>query len=139
MLTGMDVFSTQLVAHRHKGPLRPEVSTLAEILRAQGYHTVSVGFQNRPSSRGFDEYLNYAGMGTWAQGREPKAQKLNDLALPALDRLVAGDKPFLFVPAPYGPPFPLPSAAPVRTHLLSRQRVRPRQQVDGPGAGVRAI
>ena len=112
MLTGMDVFSTQLVAHRHKGPLRPEVSTLAEILRAQGYHTVSVGFQNRPSSRGFDEYLNYAGMGTWAQGREPKAQKLNDLALPALDRLVAGDKPFfLFLRhmdphSPYLPPQP---------------------------------
>ena len=112
MLTGMDVFSTQLVAHRHKGPLRPEVSTLAEILRAQGYYTVSVGFQNRPSSRGFDEYLNYASMGTWAQGREPKAQKLNDLALPALDRLLAGDKPFfLFLRhmdphSPYLPPQP---------------------------------
>ena len=112
MLTGMDVFSTQLVAHRHKGPLRPEVSTLAEILRAQGYYTVSVGFQNRPSSRGFDEYLNYASMGTWAQGREPKAQKLNDLALPALDRLLAGDQPFfLFLRhmdphSPYLPPQP---------------------------------
>ena len=33
MLTGMDVFTTQVVALRHKGPLRPEVKTLAEILR----------------------------------------------------------------------------------------------------------
>ena len=33
MLTGMDVFSTQVVALRHQGPLRPEVKTLAEILR----------------------------------------------------------------------------------------------------------
>ena len=31
MLTGMDVFSTQVVALRHQGPLRPEVKTLAEI------------------------------------------------------------------------------------------------------------
>ena len=51
-------------------------------------------------------------MGTWAQGREPKAQKLNDLALPALDRLLAGDKPFfLFLRhmdphSPYLPPQP---------------------------------
>ena len=112
MLTGMDVFSTQVVALRHQGPLRPEVSTLAEILRAQGYNTVSVGFQNRPSSRGFDEYLNYTSMTTWAEGRVPKAQRLNDLALPALDRLVAEDRPFfLFLRhmdphSPYLPPQP---------------------------------
>ena len=36
MLTGMDVFSTQVVALRHKGPLRPEVATLAEILQRAG-------------------------------------------------------------------------------------------------------
>ena len=33
MLTGMDIFTSQLVAHRPKGPLRPEVKTLPEILR----------------------------------------------------------------------------------------------------------
>jgi arylsulfatase A-like enzyme len=36
MLTGMDLFTTQVVALRHKGPLRPEVVTLAEILREAG-------------------------------------------------------------------------------------------------------
>ena len=36
MLTGMDVFSTQVVALRHKGPLRPEVTTLPEILQGEG-------------------------------------------------------------------------------------------------------
>lgn len=112
MLTGMDVFTTQVVALRHKGPMRSEVKSLAEILREQGYHTVSVGFSNRASSRGFDEYLDYSGMGTWAQGRAPKAQRLNELALPALDRLVADDKPFfLFLRhtdphSPYLPPEP---------------------------------
>src|SRR5207237_7939722 len=33
MLTGMDVFATQVVALRHKGSLRAEVGTLPEILR----------------------------------------------------------------------------------------------------------
>ncbi len=44
MLTGMDVFSTQVVALRHQGPLRPEVQTLPEILREAGYDTSCVGF-----------------------------------------------------------------------------------------------
>ncbi|MCY3902064.1 MAG: sulfatase [Caldilineaceae bacterium] len=112
MLTGMDIFTTQMVAHRAKGPLRSEVKTLAEILRDHGYHTVSVGFSGRPSSRGFDEYLNFPQMGSWSEGRAPKAQRLNQLALPALDRLVAADKPFfLFLRhmdphSPYLPPQP---------------------------------
>ena len=33
MFTGMDLFSHQVVALRHKGGLRPEVKTLAEVLR----------------------------------------------------------------------------------------------------------
>ncbi len=112
MLTGMDIFTTQLVAHRPKGPLRPEVKTLPEILREHGYNTVSVGFSGRASSRGFDEYLNFTQMGSWSQGRVPKAQRLNELALPALDKLVAADKPFfLFLRhmdphSPYLPPQP---------------------------------
>ena len=112
MLTGMDIFSTQLVAHRPKGPLRPEIKTLAEILRQQGYRTVSVGFSGRASARGFDEYLNFTQMGSWSQGRVPKAQRLNELALPALDRLVDDGRPFfLFLRhmdphSPYLPPQP---------------------------------
>src|SRR5690606_35209710 len=56
MLTGMDCFGTQVVALRHKGELRPEVKTLAEILRDFGYNTTCVGFSGNPSSRGFDTY-----------------------------------------------------------------------------------
>ena len=112
MLTGMDVFSTQVVALRHKGPLRPQVKTLAEILGEQGYHTVCIGFSGNPSSRGFHEYLDYTAWGSWEEGRLPKAQNLNEQALPVLERLVAGDKPFfLFLRhmdphAPYLPPAP---------------------------------
>lgn len=112
MLTGMDVFSTQVVALRHKGPLRPEIRTLAEILREEGYETVSVGFEGNPASRGFDKYLNFAGWGSWKEGRSPKAENLNEVAIPELDRLASKRRPFfLFLRhmdphAPYLPPGP---------------------------------
>ena len=86
MLTGMDVFSTQVVALRHQGPLRPEVTTLPEMLRAAGYDTTCVGFSGNPASRGFDTYLEFPGWGSWNAGRSPKAQNLNEVALPELDR-----------------------------------------------------
>ena len=112
MLTGMDVFSTQVVALRHEGPLRSEVNTLAEVLAEEGYNTTCVGFSGNPSSRGFDTYLDYAAWGSWNEGRSPKAQNLNQVAIPELQRL-AGKRPpfFLFLRhmdphAPYLPPEP---------------------------------
>lgn len=112
MLTGRDCFGTQVVALRHKGPLRPEVRTLAEILKEEGYNTTCVGFSGNPASRGFDKYLDYPGWGSWDEGRSPKAQRLNDVAIPELNQLVADDKPFfLFLRhmdphSPYLPPAP---------------------------------
>ena len=112
MLTGMDCFNTQVVALRHKGPLRPEVRTLPEILREAGYNTTCVGFSGNPSSRGFDKYLDYAGWGSWNEGRSPKAMNLNKVALPELRRLAAAKETFfLFLRhmdphAPYLPPAP---------------------------------
>lgn len=112
MLTGMDVFSTQVVALRHQGPLRPEIATLPEILRASGYDTSCVGFSGNASSRGFDTYLDYPSWGSWNEGRSPKADNLNEKAIPELNRLAKGKKPFfLFLRhmdphAPYLPPAP---------------------------------
>ena len=112
MLTGMDVFSTQVVALRHQGPMRPEVKSLAEVLSEAGYTTTCVGFSGNPSSRGFDKYLDYAGWGSWNEGRSPKAQNLNAVAIPELNRLARQKKPFfLFLRhmdphAPYLPPEP---------------------------------
>ena len=112
MLTGRDVFGTQVVALRHQGPLREEVRTLPEILREAGYTSTCVGFRGNPASRGFDNYIDFSGWGSWNEGRSPKAQNLNDVAIPELDRLVADDKPFfLFLRhmdphAPYLPPAP---------------------------------
>ena len=113
MLTGLDTFSTQVVALRHQGPLREEVKTLAEILRDEGYDTTCVGFSG-PSARGFDTYLEYSGWGPDGSGRSPKAENLNKTTLPELNRLVdqSDEKPFfLFLRhmdphSPYLPPAP---------------------------------
>lgn len=112
MLTGKDAFSTRVVALRHQGPMRAEVKTLAEILRGSGYESTCIGFGGNPSSRGFDNYLEYSGWGSWNAGRSPKAEELNKVALPELDRLAAAKKPFfLFLRhmdphSPYLPPAP---------------------------------
>jgi arylsulfatase A-like enzyme len=112
MLTGMDCFSTQIVALRHRGPLRPEVKTLSEILKEAGYNTSSVGFSGNPASRGFDNYLNFSGWGSWNEGRSPKAENLNHVGIPELERLASQKEPFFLLlrhmdpHAPYLPPAP---------------------------------
>ena len=112
MLTGLDAFGTQVVALRHKGGLREDVQTLPEILREHRYASTCVGFGGNPSSRGFDKYIEYPSWGSWNEGRSPKAQNLNDVAIPELDRLAKRRGPFfLFLRhmdphAPYLPPEP---------------------------------
>ncbi|MBN2048084.1 MAG: sulfatase [Anaerolineaceae bacterium] len=112
MLTGMDVMSTQVVALRHQGPMRSEVSTLAEILKKNGYETTCVGFSGNPASRGFDNYIDYSSWGNWEERPSLKAGNINEVAIPELDRLIDGDKPFfLFLRhmdphSPYLPPAP---------------------------------
>jgi arylsulfatase A-like enzyme len=111
MLTGMDVFGTQIVALRHKGDLRAGVRTLPEILREAGYTSTCVGFRN-PSSRGFDTYLDFEGWGGGPDGYAHKAENLNKIAIPELQRLAAQEQPFfLFLRhmdphTPYLPPPP---------------------------------
>jgi arylsulfatase A-like enzyme len=112
MLTGMDCFSTQVVALRHQGPIASGVTTLPEILRGQGYKTTCVGFTGNPASRGFDNYLDVPGWGSWEERPSRKAEALNDVAIPELERLATGDSPFfLFLRhmdphSPYLPPVP---------------------------------
>ncbi len=112
MLTGRDCFGTQVVALRHQGPLRAVVPTAAEIFRGYGYNTTSVGFKGNPSSRGYDNYLEFEGWGSFATGRAPKAQNLNNATIPELERLTAEGAPWFVTlrhmdpHAPYLPPAP---------------------------------
>jgi len=112
MFTGRDCFGTEIVALRHKGGLTPKVQTLAEILGKAGYATTCVGFKGNAASRGFQDYIQFPGWGSWVEGRSHKAENLNKATLPELERLAKQKKPFfLFLRhmdphAPYLPPLP---------------------------------
>ena len=140
MLTGLDCFGTQVVALRHQGPLRAEAPTAAEIFREFGYNTTSVGFQGNPSSRGFDTYIEFAGWGSYAMGRSPKAQRLNEVTMPELERLTAR----------LTSPGSSCCATWIRTRLTCRpnptsacfttgNEMDPGQPFDGPGAQLQAL
>ncbi|MGQ9730834.1 MAG: sulfatase family protein [Candidatus Zipacnadales bacterium] len=112
MLSGMDCFGTGIVALRHHGSFREGVKTLAEMLGENGYETTCVGFQGNPAARGFHNYLNFAAWGDWEHRPSLKADNLNEVAIPELNRLAAQEKPFfLFLRhmdphSPYLPPAP---------------------------------
>lgn len=112
MLTGRDCFGTTVVALRHKGGLPDDVPTLAEVLGKNGYNTSCIGFTSNAASRGFQKYLEFEGWGSWEHGRAHKAENLNAVAIPELERLAAEEKPwFLFLRhmdphSPYLPPEP---------------------------------
>jgi arylsulfatase A-like enzyme len=112
MFTGMDTFGMDVVALRHQGPLGSHVATLAEVLGEQGYETTCVGFSGNCASRGFQKYIDFTGWGSWEEGRSAKAENLNAVSRPELERLAAGKKPFfLFMRhmdphSPYLPPRP---------------------------------
>ena len=111
MLTGRDCFATQVVALRHQGPLTDKVRTLPEILRDHGYHSTCVGFNPCAATRGFDTYLNYERWGAYPE-RLRKAERLNDVALPEIERLAASEGPWFMLMrhmdphSPYLPPEP---------------------------------
>ncbi len=116
MLTGKDAFGTDCVALRHKGSLLEDIQTLPEILGKKGYHTVCVGFTGNPSSRGFQEYLDFNGWSSdTPDGRSHKAENLNEVFLPKLDELAEQKKPFFVMlrhmdpHSPYLPPEPFSS------------------------------
>jgi arylsulfatase A-like enzyme len=106
----MDLFTTQVVALRHKGTIPEDVRTLPEVLKEHGYNTTCVGFSGNAASRGFDKYINFPGWGSWDEGRSHKAENLNDVTIPELDRLAKAKQPFfLFLRhmdphSPYLPP-----------------------------------
>jgi len=113
MLTGKDVFSTQCVALRHRGGIPKGVATLPEILKKEGYNTTSIGGgKDNVAWRGFGKYLGYHAWGGRDEGALHKADALNEVAVPELNRLAKSKKPFfLFLRhmdphSPYLPPAP---------------------------------
>lgn len=111
MLTGCDVISTQTPSLRPLGPLPKELPTMAELLNNAGYNTTCIGF-DKGFFRGFKKYDNFEGWVSWEDRPARKAENLNDVAIPELERLARSKKPFLLFlrhmdpHAPYLPPAP---------------------------------
>jgi len=113
MLTGMDIFSTQCVALRHRGPIPKGVQMLPEILRREGYVSSSIGgMEGNVAWRGFDNYIGFEAWGSKEEGVLRKAESMNRAAVPELERLAKGKKPWLMLlrhmdpHSPYLPPAP---------------------------------
>ncbi len=111
ILTGRDVMGTQQVSLSPQGPLDPNHPTLPEILKAAGYKTTCVGFDGG-FFRGFDEYLNFEGWVSWEDRPARKAENLNNVAIPAIEKHAKSKKPFMLFlrhmdpHSPYLPPAP---------------------------------
>ena len=111
ILTGRDVFSTRMVSLGPKSPLDKKQPTLPEILRKAGYVSTCVGFDGG-FYRGFDQYLTFEGWPSWEDRPARKAENLNAVAVPALEKMSKPGKPFLLFlrhmdpHAPYLPPPP---------------------------------
>jgi len=94
MMTGRDCFGTGVVG-LSQPTIADGVPVLAEILREQGYESTCVGFKGNAAGRGYDNYVDFSGWGPdHDDGRAHKAQNLNEVAIPELERLAAQDKPF---------------------------------------------
>ena len=94
MMTGRDCFGTDVVA-LGQSKIIDGVPVLAEVLREEGYETTCVGFEGNAAGRGYDNYISFPGWGPDREdGRSHKAENLNDVAIPELERLAKGDKPF---------------------------------------------
>ncbi len=111
ILTGRDVIGSQQVGLSPKGPLDESHPTLPEILRAAGYRSTCVGFDGG-FYRGFDEYLNFEGWFSWEERPARKAENLNAVAIPAMEKMHKSGKPWLLFlrhmdpHSPYMPPPP---------------------------------
>ncbi|MGC8780099.1 MAG: sulfatase family protein, partial [Anaerolineae bacterium] len=82
-------------------------------LREAGYSTTCVGFRGNAAARGFDTYIDYdSGWKTWSEGRMPKAENLNQVTIPEIERLTKQKQPWLLFlrhldpHTPYLPPGP---------------------------------
>lgn len=114
MMTGRDCFGTGVVGLSQPAIVEG-VPVLAEMLRDLGYETTCVGFQGNAAGRGYDNYLSFAGWGPdHDDGRAHKAENLNEVAIPELERLAAGDKPWMLFLRHMDPHSPYLAPAPFK-------------------------
>ena len=95
MLTGRDVIGTQVVALRHKGPLRPEVPTLAEILKERRLQHDLCRFHRQPQFTRLRHLPGLLRLGKLElKDAAPRPRTSTRWPLPELDRLAKKRDPF---------------------------------------------
>lgn len=109
MLSGKEAITHNIINIGGGVPIADGVRLLPEILKEHGYATAAVDSMGRHFQRGFDEYVTYE----WDRSQPTvlrKAETVTNKALPVVERLIAGTRPFfLFVHywdphTPYLPP-----------------------------------
>ena len=117
MLTGMDCFSTDVVALRHRGGLTEDVTTLPEILSAEGYQSLGKLGRAPPAQSRIAQRSDIARTGTPGRWRQT--------VFPIF--------------ATHGSARALFAAATVRFDVLQQRPVRPVQNHHGTGKSIQAI
>ncbi len=117
MLSGLDVFSSQVVAPQHIGGTGPEVTMLLELLRGRGCDTTCAEFSGNLCSRGFDTDLDYRAWCNWDEAPLDTAQDLNRVACPRTRTPPRSGLTILHAVAAHGPPRTLHAAGPLSTHV----------------------
>lgn len=111
MMTGRDVYSHHVTGQSNAYPLSPEIPTLAELFRGQGWFTAAADSLGKWFTRGFDLCEGYS-WDTPASGGWRKGEAVTAAALKALNRAANQKLPFfLFIHywdahTPYLPPAP---------------------------------
>jgi arylsulfatase len=111
MLTGREAIAHNIVNIGGKVPIEDGIPMIQEILQQRGFATAAVDTMGRHYPRGFDDYV----LAEWDLS-DPmalhRAQHVTDLAIPLIDKLKSGDKPFFMFlhywdpHTPYLPPQP---------------------------------
>lgn len=111
MLTGKEAITHNIINIGGGVPIEPGVKMIQEVLKEKGFNTGAVDTMGRHFPRGFDTYISPE----WDTS-DPmslrRAEHVTDNALPLIDKLKSGDKPFfLFLHywdphTPYLPPEP---------------------------------
>jgi len=109
MLTGKEAITHDIVNIGGGVPLREDVRMIQEVLREQGWHTAAVDTMGRHFPRGFEDYETPK----WDRSDPTvlrRAEPVTELAVPLIEKLRGGDRPFfLFLHywdphTPYLPP-----------------------------------
>ena len=116
---------TQVVALRHKGPLRPEVHDAARDPARGGLQHHLRRLQRQPRLARLRHVPRLPRLGQLERRPQPQGPEPQRRRHPRAGPAGAQARALLPLPAPHGPALALPAAGALRAHVLPRQRVRP--------------